>query len=48
MKEVKLIDIEQIIESKNPKAKKWIPGFVMRYLKRILHQAEVNQFFNGK
>lgn len=44
MKEVKQIDIEQLIESKNPRAKKWIPGFVMRYLKRILHQDEVNHF----
>tara|TARA_B110000285_G_scaffold84853_1_gene97341 strand:+ start:932 stop:1753 length:822 start_codon:yes stop_codon:yes gene_type:complete len=44
MTEVKLIDIEQLIASKNPKAKKWIPGFLMRYLKRVIHQDEVNRF----
>lgn len=40
----KFIDIEKLIASKNPKAIKWTPGFVIRYLKRILHQKEVNEF----
>jgi len=44
MKEEKFIDIQKLIASKNPKAAKWIPGFVMRYLKRILHQDEINTF----
>lgn len=38
------IDIEKIIASKNPKLLKWMPGFLLRYIKRILHQAEVNDF----
>lgn len=44
MKEEKFIDIENLIKSKNPKALKWMPRFVIRYLKRILHQDEVNAF----
>jgi len=39
----KFIDIERIIEDKNPKAKRWIPKFLVRYLKRIFHQEEVNR-----
>jgi len=34
----------KLIESKNPKALKRIPKFIIRYLKRILHQDEVNNF----
>lgn len=38
----KFIDIDKVINEKNPKLKKWIPKFVVRYLKRILHQNEIN------
>lgn len=40
----KLIDIRELIRSKNPGLLKWLPGFVIRYLERILHQDEINQF----
>jgi len=40
----KFIDVERIIASKNPKALKWMPGFIVRYLKRILHQKDINSF----
>lgn len=40
----KLIDIDHLIESKNPKLKKWLPKFVVRYIKRIIHQDNVNEF----
>lgn len=39
----KFIDIEKIIASKNPRLLKWMPRFIVRYLKRILHEEEVNQ-----
>jgi len=39
----KFIDIDKILEDKNPKLKKWIPGFIVRFFKRILHQNEINQ-----
>jgi 1-acyl-sn-glycerol-3-phosphate acyltransferase len=40
----KLIDIEALFASKNPKLLKIIPGFVLSYLKRITHQDDVNQY----
>lgn len=44
MDKERFIDVEKLIGSKNPKALKWMPGFVVSYLKRILHQKEVNNF----
>lgn len=41
--EEKIIDIKRLIKSKNPKLAKWIPGFLVRYLKKTLHEDEVNQ-----
>jgi len=42
VEEVQHIDIEQLIAAKNPRALRWLPRFVLRYLKRVLHQDEVN------
>ena len=39
----KLIDIERLIASKNPTLLRWLPRFIISYLKRILHQEEINQ-----
>lgn len=38
------VDVEQILYSKNPKMKKVVPGFLINYLKRIVHQDELNEF----
>lgn len=38
------IDVEQLISSKKPKLLKWLPRFVVSYLKKIIHQDEVNDF----
>lgn len=38
----KFIDIEKVIREKNPTLHKWMPGFLIRYIKRIIHQKEVN------
>lgn len=40
----KFIDIEKVIASKNEKLLKWLPGFVIRYLKRVIHQDLLNDF----
>ena len=42
MSEQKLIDVEQIIASKNPKILKWLPTFIINYLKRTIHQDDIN------
>lgn len=38
----KYIDIEKVIEDKNPILLKWFPRFIMNYLKRVLHEDEIN------
>lgn len=38
------IDVEKIISNKNPKLLRIIPRFLINYLKRIIHQDEVNEF----
>jgi hypothetical protein len=43
VKEEKFVDIRKLIKSKNPRLLKWLPGFAVRYLERILHQDETNE-----
>ncbi|NOR86724.1 MAG: glycerol acyltransferase [Bacteroidales bacterium] len=40
----KIIDIEKVIASKNEKVLKWIPKFIISYLKRVIHQDFINEF----
>jgi putative hemolysin len=40
----KLIDLENVIRKKNPKLLRYIPKFLINYLKRIIHQEEINDF----
>jgi hypothetical protein len=40
----RLIDIEALFASKNPKLLRFIPRFVLSYLKRITHQEEINGY----
>lgn len=42
--EIIQIDVEGILKSKNPRLLKLLPGFVIRYLKRIIHQDVMNKF----
>jgi len=39
----KYIEIEKVIAEKNPALAKWLPGFLVNYIKRILHQEEINE-----
>ena len=43
-KDIKLIDVEKVIYSKTPALLKTLPSFVLNYLKRIVHQDELNEF----
>jgi putative hemolysin len=38
------IDVENVLFSKNPALAKTVPGFVVNYLKKIVHQDELNVF----
>jgi hypothetical protein len=40
------IDIEKVFKNRNPKLYKWLPGFVMRYIKNVIHQDEMNRIIN--
>lgn len=46
----KFIDVEEVIRSKNPGVLKWLPGFALRYIKRIIHEDHINSFLaiNGE
>lgn len=44
--ETQKIDVEKIIYSKNPALRRVIPGFVISYLKRIVHQDDLNEFLD--
>lgn len=40
----KFIDVRNIIAQKNAYLLKWIPGFIIRYVQKILHEQNVNEF----
>lgn len=42
--DLQLIDIEKVFAAKDAKLLKRIPNFFIRYLKRIVHQEEINNF----
>jgi putative hemolysin len=39
-----LIDVQKVFADKNPTLSRMIPGFIVSYLKRIIHQDEINAF----
>lgn len=50
MSSKRFIDVDHILREKNPRLRKWLPGFIVRYIKRIVHQDEINEFLarNGE
>ncbi len=46
MEKKKFIDVENVIASKSPRLLKALPRFIVRYLKRIIHQDEINKFLD--
>ena len=42
----KFVDVRRLIISKNKNLLKWLPGFVIRWIERIIHQEEVNEFMH--
>jgi len=39
----KFIDVESVIAGKSPRLLKFLPHFIIRYLKRIIHETEINE-----
>ena len=44
MEKTKLIDVKEVLRQKAPKIAKKIPGFLVNYLIRTIHQDEINDF----
>lgn len=44
VKQIKFIDIDEVFKSKSPRLYKFIPRFILLYLKRIVHQEQINNF----
>jgi putative hemolysin len=42
----KFIDIEKVIAGKSPRLLKALPRFIVRYLKRLIHQDELNELLS--
>lgn len=42
------IDIEKIFRGKNPRLARMIPGFIFRWIKKTLHQDEINGFLQNE
>lgn len=42
----KFVDVRRLIEGKNPKLLKILPGFVIRWVEKVIHQEDVNEFMN--
>ncbi len=42
-KDIQLINVDKVLRSKAGKAYKFIPGILIRYLERIVHQDEINK-----
>lgn len=38
------VDVKKILRDKAPRVSRWIPGFVKNYLRRIVHEDEVNYY----
>jgi putative hemolysin len=41
---MELLDVEKVLKAKNPSLARYIPGFMINYLKRVVHQDELNDF----
>lgn len=43
---MKEIDIREVFKNKNPKVAKILPGFIYKYIERIVHQKEINEILS--
>lgn len=37
------LDLEKVLKNKNPKAARWMPKFLLRYIERVIHQDDINR-----
>ncbi|MFN5182780.1 MAG: 1-acyl-sn-glycerol-3-phosphate acyltransferase [Bacteroidota bacterium] len=46
MEEIKFIDVDKIITDRAPKLKRWLPGFIFSWLRKKLHEEDINFIMN--
>ncbi|MBN3582368.1 1-acyl-sn-glycerol-3-phosphate acyltransferase [Algoriphagus aestuarii] len=39
----KFIDVRKVIKDKNPKLLKWMPGFLISYIRKVIHEDWINE-----
>ena len=44
MEKKKFIDLENLIRNKNPRLLKMLPRFVLNYIRRVIHEEDINKF----
>lgn len=42
--DIQFIDIDSVLEKRNPRLKKKLPNFLINYIKKIAHQDDINKF----
>lgn len=43
----KYIDIKKVIGDKNPKLLKWLPGFMINFMRSVIHEDDINRVMNN-
>lgn len=44
----KFLEIDKVIRDKSPRLFKLLPGFIIRYLKRVIHEDDLNEFIRRR
>ena len=44
----KFVDVENIIKKKNPKLLRLLPQFILNYVKKIIHENDINAFIKTR
>ena len=42
----KVIDIDKVFRDKNPTLHRWMPNFILNYIKKVVHQDDMNDFLH--
>ncbi len=45
-KQIELIDLDRVIREKNPRLFKFLPRIALRYLRKVIHQDDLNRLIN--
>lgn len=43
----KFIEVRKLIADKNPSLLRWLPGFIIRWVEKVIHQDQLNRFMDA-